>query len=112
MSSVQEERVYTTETTAVRRTGLSVEIIQECVTRRLVAEPLTNRDLTTLRRVRRLRELGINMAGIEVILHMRHRLEILQGEAGLGERNWQWSVHAETNRVWERMLHLEPDQET
>jgi hypothetical protein len=111
MSSVQEERVYTIETTAVRRTGLSIEIIQDCVTRRLVAEPLTDRDLAILRRVRRLRELGINMAGIEVILHMRQRLEILQEEAGSGKRAWQWSVHTETNRVWERMLHLERDQE-
>jgi hypothetical protein len=112
MSSVQEERVYTSETTAVRRTGLSVEIIQECVTRRLVTEPLTDRDLAVLRRIRRLQELGINMAGIEVILRMRRRLEILQEEAGSKERTWPWSVHTETNRVWERMLHLEPDQET
>ena len=112
MSSIQEERVYTSETMAVRRTGLSVEIIQDCVTRRLVTEPLTDRDLAILRRVRRLQELGINMAGIEVILHMRHRLESLQEEAGPAERSWQWSVHTETDRVWERMLHLEPDQET
>ena len=111
MGSVYEERNYTSVSTAMRRTGLSVEIIEECVTRRLVEEPLSDRDLAVLRRVRRLRDLGVNMAGIEVILHMRRRIEILQEQSGPWDQRRQWSTALDTSRVWERMLRLEPDQE-
>jgi hypothetical protein len=111
MGSIQEERIYTRVSTATRHTGLSVEIIQECVTRRLVEEPLTDRDLAILRRVRRLRDLGVNMAGIEVILHMRRRIEVLREQAGPWDQGGRWSAPLDTRRVWERMLHLEPDQD-
>jgi MerR family transcriptional regulator/heat shock protein HspR len=38
-------------------------------------------DLTLLRRVRRLyNDLGVNLEGIEIILHLRNQLEALQNE--------------------------------
>jgi DNA-binding transcriptional MerR regulator len=43
-----------------------------------VNEALSEAELVRLRRIRRLSELGINLAGIEVILDMRCRIEELQ----------------------------------
>jgi DNA-binding transcriptional MerR regulator len=43
-----------------------------------VNEALSEAELVRLRRIRRLTELGINLAGIEVILDMRCRIEELQ----------------------------------
>ena len=78
-----EKSTYVSITTATRRTGLTQTVIQECVTRRLVVEPLTDDDLADLRRIRRLRELGVNLQGIEIILHMRRRIQTLQAELEL-----------------------------
>jgi len=71
---------YVSVRVAVRRTGLSERVVQECVVRELVQEPLTDADLAQLRRIRRLQELGVNLPGIEVILRMRRRIEALQAE--------------------------------
>jgi len=80
MNTAREETTYISIRTAVSRSGLSQQTVQQCVERRLVAEPLTDADLAELRRIRRLRELGINLAGIEVILRMRRRiLELYDG---------------------------------
>jgi hypothetical protein len=65
---------------AVRQTGLSREQVEKIVARSLVVEPLDEADLAELRRVRRLQELGVNLQGIEIILHMRRRLEALRAE--------------------------------
>jgi hypothetical protein len=92
---------------AVRRTGLAKELVQECVRREVVSEPLTERDLVELRRIRRLRELGVNMPGIEVILHMRRHIEALraelarQEETRLGAGHEQWILIEER---WQRLL--------
>ena len=99
---------------AVRRTGLDEEMVQECVRREVIREPLTERDLVELRRIRRLRELGVNMSGIEIILHMRRRLEALHGELAQQQRNWpgpsreQWIVIDE--RRWQRLLPPKSDR--
>lgn len=63
---------------ASRRTGLSVRRIQHCIQFHLVGQPLTEAELAQLRRIRRLSELGINLAGIEVILRMRRQILELQ----------------------------------
>jgi DNA-binding transcriptional MerR regulator len=52
--------------------------VRRYIRRGLVGETLSEVELAQLRRVRRLRELGINLAGIEVILRMRRRIEELQ----------------------------------
>lgn len=63
---------------ASRRTGLAVRRIWHCIRLELVSEPLTEAVLAQLRRIRRLVELGVNMAGIEVILRMRRQIIELQ----------------------------------
>jgi hypothetical protein len=80
MAKRKEEVITITTRTAVRQTGLGRQVIQECVERRLVRQPLSDADLVELRRIRRLQELGVNMPGIEVILHLRRRLQVLQAE--------------------------------
>jgi MerR family transcriptional regulator/heat shock protein HspR len=75
-SEVVREQV--TIAIAAQRTGLSVERVRYCIRHKLVAEALTERELARLRRIRRLGDLGINLAGIEVILNMRRRITDLQ----------------------------------
>jgi DNA-binding transcriptional MerR regulator len=66
--------------TAARRTGLESHTIHHCVQIGLVSDSLTEEDLVELRRVRRLTELEVNLAGVEIILRMRRRLVELQAE--------------------------------
>jgi MerR family transcriptional regulator/heat shock protein HspR len=65
---------------AAERTGLSSRTVRRYVRVGLVEAPLTDAELAELRRIRRLTELGINLAGVEVILHMRRRIELLQAD--------------------------------
>ncbi|MGD2048716.1 MAG: hypothetical protein PVH03_04440 [Chloroflexota bacterium] len=65
---------------AARKTGLTPQTIHRCVQVGLVSDPLTGDDLANLRRVRRLTELEVNMAGVEIIIRMRHRILALQAE--------------------------------
>jgi hypothetical protein len=106
-------RRYGQETTvvslrvAVRRTGLTHEIVQECVQREIVREPLTEEDLVELRRIRRLRELGVNMPGIEIILHMRRRIQALQAEVERQPemiRPGEIQIEIRTEERWQRLL--------
>jgi MerR family transcriptional regulator/heat shock protein HspR len=72
---------------AARRTGLSTSTVHRYIRRGLVGEALTEADLTRLRRIRRLTDLGVNLAGVEIILRMRRRIEELQSEANELERH-------------------------
>jgi DNA-binding transcriptional MerR regulator len=65
---------------ASSRTGLSVRRIRHCIRLQLVSQTLTETELAQLRRIRRLSELGINLAGIEVILRMRRQILRLQDQ--------------------------------
>jgi len=65
---------------AARRCGLAPTTVRRYIRWGLVETPLTEEDLRTLRRIRRLTALGINLAGVEVILRMRSRIEELQAE--------------------------------
>jgi hypothetical protein len=89
---------------AVQRTGLSRRVVLECVERRWVVEPLTHQDLVDLRRIRRLQELGVNMPGIEIILHLRRRILELQAEVSRLERAWDWPDWTESDELWQRRL--------
>jgi len=98
----KEGRTEITIAVAARRTGLSPSRIRRCIRRRLVAEALTAAELARLRRIRRLSDLGINLAGVEVILRMRRRMEALQeelvrlrGAAGRRERVQLWREERE-----------------
>jgi hypothetical protein len=86
MAERPEGRTYISVSVAVRRSGLSHRVVQECVQRSLVREPLTDADLAELRRIRRLQELGANMPAIEIILHMRRRVLALQADLARTER--------------------------
>jgi MerR family transcriptional regulator/heat shock protein HspR len=66
---------------AARRTGLSTSTVRRYIQRGLVGEALTEADMARLRRIRRLADLGVNLAGVEIILCMRRRIEELQSEA-------------------------------
>jgi MerR family transcriptional regulator/heat shock protein HspR len=65
---------------AAKRTGISPRTVRRYIRRGLVSETLSESELARLRRVRRLRDLGINLAGIEVVLRMRRRIEELQAK--------------------------------
>lgn len=65
---------------AARRAGLSPRTVRRYMRRGLVDEALTEADLARLRRIPRLTRLGINLAGVEVILRMRRRIERLQAQ--------------------------------
>jgi predicted nuclease with TOPRIM domain len=66
---------YMSVAVAAHRTGLAERVVRRCVQMGLVRDRLTE-----LRRVKRLSELGINMAGIEVVFRMRRQIEELQAE--------------------------------
>lgn len=105
MTIRQQESTYITIISiAAQRTGLSPQMVQECLARQLVREPLTQAELAELRRIRRLQELGVNLAGIEIILHMRRRIQALQHELNRRERGWDWSSWIDLEEPWPRLL--------
>ena len=110
MGTQQQKAIYISLNIAVQQTGLSLQIVQECVARNLVVEPLSEVDVAQLRRIRRLQELGVNMQGIEVILHMRRRIEAMQAELDRWERQWGRSVWFESPRPTQYLLPWDPDE--
>ncbi len=76
----RSENEIITITVAARRSGLTTRTVRRYVRRGLVRERLTEEDLAELRRIRRLTGLGINLCGVEVILHMRRQIEALRAE--------------------------------
>jgi DNA-binding transcriptional MerR regulator len=63
-----------------RRLGLSPDTVHYCLDVELVRQPLTELDLAELRRARRLLELEVNLAGIEIILRMRKQICAMQAQ--------------------------------
>jgi hypothetical protein len=94
---------------AVQRTGLSRDQVRQVVARRLVMEPLQESDLVELRRVRRLQELGVNLQGIEVILHMRRRIEALRGELIRWQPLDDQTGRQQVEERWQRLLQWRSD---
>jgi DNA-binding transcriptional MerR regulator len=76
----QTEETRITIQIAAQRTGLAPHVVRRCMSWGLVSQTLTETELGELRRVRRLSRLGINLAGIDVILRMRRRIQALQTE--------------------------------
>jgi hypothetical protein len=107
----RRETIYISVRTAGRQTGLAQRVVQECVERRLVREPLTDADLAELRRIRRLQELGVNIQGVEIILHMRRRIQKLQAELDRWERLWGRRGWSEPKDPWQRLLPWEQGDE-
>jgi len=112
MTPRHQKTIAITVHNAVRQTGLSDRDIGECIRRSLINEPLTDADLVELRRIRRLQELGVNLPGIEVILHMRRRMRALQAELDRIERQWEsdgWTAEGHLGpqpvvEHWQRLL--------
>jgi DNA-binding transcriptional MerR regulator len=107
----RRDTIYISIRTAGQQTGLSRQTVQKCVERRLVREPLSADDLAELRRIRRLRELGVNLQGIEIILHMRRRIQALQVDLDRWERLWGRRGWSELQGPWQRLLPWEPDDD-
>ena len=76
----RDEITCITITVAARRTGLSPRTVRRYVQCDLLNEALTEADLAELRCIRRLTGLGVNLAGVEIILHMRRQIEELRAE--------------------------------
>jgi MerR family transcriptional regulator/heat shock protein HspR len=74
------ESIVVTITVAARQSGVTSHTVRRYVRRGLVRTPLTESSLAELRRIRRLTDLGVNLAGVEIILRMRRRIEHLQAE--------------------------------
>ncbi len=79
-TTAQGETTYITITIAARRCGIAPYTVRRYIRRGLVSETLTEAELTELRRIRRLTGLGVNLAGVEIILRMRRQIEELQAE--------------------------------
>ncbi len=82
----RRRRTTITIRTAARRAGVDVRVVKHCIEVGVMQEGLTEEDLLELRRIRRLMSLGINLAGAEVILRMRRRIEELEAEVARLER--------------------------
>jgi MerR family transcriptional regulator/heat shock protein HspR len=76
----REESSIVTIAVAARQSGVTSHTVRRYVRRGLVGTPLTEASLVELRRIRRLTDLGVNLAGVQVILRMRQRIEDLQAE--------------------------------
>lgn len=64
--------------TIARRLGLSPDTVYYCLEVELVEQAMTERDLAELRRVRRLLDMEVNLAGVEIILRMRQQMLVMQ----------------------------------
>jgi DNA-binding transcriptional MerR regulator len=96
----------------IQKTGLSQQLVEECIERRLVKQPLTDADFAELRRIRRLQELGVNIQGIEVILRMRRRMKTLQSELARRNRLWSGLLWSEADDLWQKRLPADPESNT
>jgi MerR family transcriptional regulator/heat shock protein HspR len=75
-----EPHEHTAIEIAAQRTGLETHTVQHCVQVGLISGTMTDHDLSELRRIRRLIDLEVNLAGVEIIIRMRRRIIELQSE--------------------------------
>ena len=69
---------FPVEITAIaQRLGLSPDTVYYCLEVELVGQSLAEPDLAELRRVRRLLDLEVNLAGVEIILRMRRQMHAM-----------------------------------
>jgi len=76
----QVEQIETTIAIAAQKSGLSVQVVRHCIREGLVGMDLGEAELERLRRIRRLRALGVNLHGVAIILRMRRQIESLQAQ--------------------------------
>ena len=83
---------------------MPLRIIRRCIQHRLVDEVLTEAELAELRCIRRLTGLGVNPAGVEIVLRMRRKIEELQAEIARLEQLLATSMSLEVPEMWLRSL--------
>jgi hypothetical protein len=72
---------FPAEVTAIaRRLGLTPDTVYYCLEVELIGQPLTELDLAELRRTRRLLDLEVNLAGVEIVLRMRKQMQAMQAQ--------------------------------
>lgn len=76
----RELSTYIDITVAASLAHVSPRTVRRYMQLGLIRSVLTVDELAELRRVRRLTSLGVNLAGVEIILRMRRRIEQLQAE--------------------------------
>jgi MerR family transcriptional regulator/heat shock protein HspR len=76
----RELSTYIDITVAARLADVSPRTVRRYMVLGLISNVLTVDELVELRRVRRLTSLGVNLAGVDIILRMRRRIEDLQVE--------------------------------
>lgn len=97
-----------------RQAGVDSRVLAECIEREiLVAEgdDWDRRTYTILCRVRRLRSLGVNMAGVEVAMHMRRRMIEMQRELALARRELRRLQREQEREVARLMRELAREDE-
>lgn len=93
-------------TTIARRLGLSPDAVHYCLEVELISQALADADLAELRRVRRLLDLEVNLAGVEIILRMRQQMRAMQTqlEAMAAEMNAvQWHFESQIRELERRL---------
>ena len=87
-SEDKEERIFT-RSMAAQLARITLEFLEECERAELIragrmpggSPGYTTADVRNLARIRRLRQdLGLDLAGVEVVLHMRRRIVEMLGE--------------------------------
>jgi MerR family transcriptional regulator/heat shock protein HspR len=93
----REQTTRITIRVAAQRANVEPEIVRHCIEVGLVSRHLTSEELAELRPVRRLRDLGVNVPGVEIILRMRRRIEALQNEIDRLQRLTSRQESSESN---------------
>lgn len=109
MARENRDRRYMDVHIIAESTSLSNTQVRHYIARGMVKEPLSEADLAELRRIRRLRELGVNLAGIEIILHMRQRMQSLHNELAHWRRFAGRTGGTGQQDAWQRLLPWEPE---
>ena len=108
MNETRSQAAHVTIATAARKTGLTARTVRRFIRCGLVGKPLAEADLTELRRARRLTELGVNLASVEVILRMRRQIEELRARMAALEMSRQ--SFSRLPKMPEAWLLISPDE--
>ena len=106
----RKQSPYTSITMAARQANLAGATVRRYISRGLMGEPLSAKDVAELRRARRLTALGVNLAGLEIILRMRRQILDLQREIARLERlSSSPAASTQVSGPWVRLLPRDAD---
>lgn len=92
---------------AAARAGVHPSTLRRYVQLGLVTTPLSSEDLAQVRRIRRLSELGVNLAGVEIILRMRQQINDLLSRIQQLEEQAELTAMEEKARTVEWIEYIE-----